>query len=101
MAEDHVAFEDAQQGIARPGDPLGHTDAAVHNMGFTTDSRFTSWTTDQSVAEGFAGKNGVILHTTIEEMQGRGVNIVSSPDIYGESELLLEGTIGNLGVMSP
>jgi hypothetical protein len=43
----------------------------------------------------------VILHTTIEEMQRRGVNIVGSPDRYSESELLLEGIIDNLNVARP
>ncbi len=58
----------------------------------------TSWTTDPEVAGGSAGKNGVILRTTIEEMQARGVNILESPDYYDESELLLEGRIEGLQV---
>ena len=61
----------------------------------------TSWSTDREVAEGFAGKNGVILQTTIEEMQARGVNIFESPDCFEESEILLEGRIGGLQVTQP
>lgn len=49
------------------------------------------WSTDPEVAEGFAGKDGVVLQTTIEEMQARGVNIFDSPDYYDEGEILLEG----------
>jgi hypothetical protein len=101
VAQGHNAFADAQQGIASPGDELGHADVFAHNAGDTWTSRLTSWTTDPEVAEGFAGKNGVVLQTTVEEMQARGVNIFESPDYYDESELLLEGRIGGLGLMEP
>jgi RHS repeat-associated protein len=101
LAQGHHAFEDAQRGIASPGDVAGHADVYAHNAGDTWTSRLTSWTTDRQVAEGFAGKNGVILRTTLEEMQGRGVNIFESPDQFDESELLLEGRIGGLPVMRP
>jgi RHS repeat-associated protein len=101
VAEDHQFFSEAQQGIARPGDPLGHADPVLHNQGFTYNSRLTSWSTDRSVAEQFAGKNGVILRTTIEEMQAQGVNILASPDAFGESEVLLEGIIPGLPVELP
>lgn len=73
----------------------------AHNAGDTSTSRMTSWSTDREVAEGFAGKNGVVLETTMEEMQARGVNIFDSPDSYYESEILLEGTIDGLGVTLP
>jgi len=46
----------------------------------------TSWSTEREVAEGFVGKNGVILRTTIEEMQDRSVNIRASPENFGESD---------------
>jgi hypothetical protein len=61
----------------------------------------TSWSTDREVAEGFAGKDGVILQTTIEEMQARGVNIFDSPDYFDESEILLGGTVDGLQVTQP
>ena len=63
--------------------------------------RLTSWSTDREVAEGFAGKNGVILETTIEQMQARGVNILTSPDAFDEAEVLLEGRIPGLQVTTP
>lgn len=102
VAQGHNAFEDARQGIASPGDTAGHADVYTHNAGDTWSSRLTSWSTNRAVAERFAGKDGgVILQTTIEEMQARGVNILWSPDSYGESELLFEGTIDGLQVTQP
>jgi hypothetical protein len=41
------------------------------------------------------------LRTTIEEMQAQGVNILASPDAFGESEVLLEGIIPGLPVELP
>jgi hypothetical protein len=64
-------------------------------------SRLTSWSTDRAVAQGFAGKNSVILQTTIEEMQASGMNIFESPDYFDESELLLEGRVRGLQVTQP
>ncbi len=101
VAQGHNAFEDAQRGIASPGDVAGHADVYAHNADDTWTSRLTSWSTEREVAEGFAGKNGVILQTTIEEMQARGVNMLWSPDYFDESELLFEGRIGGLQVTQP
>jgi len=102
VAQGHNAFEDAQQRIASPDDVAGHADVYAHNvLDDTWTSRLTSWSTEREVAEGFAGKNGVILQTTIEEMQARGVNILESPDVYEESEILLEGRIEGLQVTQP
>jgi hypothetical protein len=39
VAEGHHAFEDALEGVARPGDVLGHADPVRHNEGFTYNSR--------------------------------------------------------------
>ena len=79
----------------------GHADVYAHDAGDTWTSRLTSWSTEREVAEGFAVKNGVILETTIEEMQATGVNIFTSPDAYEEAEVLLEGRIGGLQVRQP
>lgn len=59
------------------------------------------FTTDRAIAEQFAGKSGVILETTIEELQARGVNVLASPDLFGESEVLVEGSVDNLRVSLP
>jgi hypothetical protein len=79
----------------------GHTDVFAHNADDTWTSRLTSWPTDREIAEGFAGKDGVILQTTHDEMLARGVNILDSPDSFEESEVLLEGTIDGLQVTQP
>jgi hypothetical protein len=93
---------DAQQGIASPGDVAGHADVYAHNvLDDTWGSRLTSWSTEREVAEDFADKSGVILQTTIEDMQAAGVNIFDSPDAYDESEILLEGRIEGLQVTQP
>jgi len=68
-------------------------DVFAHNSGDTWTSRLASWSTDRETAEGFAGKDGVILQTTIDEVLTRGVNIFDSPDSFEESEVLLEGTL--------
>jgi hypothetical protein len=104
VAQNHNAFADAQQGIASPGDETGETDVYAHNSGDTWTSRLTSWTTDPDVAEGFAGGKGgggVVLQTTIEEMQARGVNILWSPNLFDEEEILLEGRIEGVQVTRP
>ena len=79
----------------------GHADVYAHNAGDRWTSRLTSWSTDREVAEGFAGKNGVILQTSDEEMLARGMNILESPDAFDEAEILLEGKIGGLQVTQP
>jgi hypothetical protein len=73
----------------------------AHNAGDTYTSRLTSWSTDRGIAEDYAGKNGVILQTTLEEMQAQGVNILWSPDEFDEYEVLLEGRIEGLQVTQP
>jgi RHS repeat-associated protein len=97
----HNAFMDAENGTASPGDMNGHSDALAHNNGDTWTSRMTSWSTDRAVAEGFAGKNGVVLETTLAEIKARGVNVRMSPDQFDEGEILLEGRISGLRVMRP
>jgi hypothetical protein len=59
----------------------------------------TSWTTDTATAQQFAGKSGVILHTTVEDLQARGVNILASPDRFRESEILVQGRVEGLTVL--
>jgi hypothetical protein len=101
VADDHHAFSDALQGTAQPGDPLGHADVALHNQGFTTGSSLTSWSTDRAVAVQFAGKGGVVLETTIGELQARGITVLPSPDAFGEAEVLVDGVVTNVKVTNP
>lgn len=94
LNSDHHAYADGLQGVARPGNPLGHSDGALHNAGDTMNSRLTSWSTDKSVAADFmmsgAGNEGVILVTTIKQQAGR---MVASPDAFNELEVLLSGIV--------
>jgi hypothetical protein len=101
VATDHHAYDAAVRGIALPGDESGIVDAAAHNTGFTHGTALTSWTTDTRMAELFAGKDGVILQSTVEELRARGVNILASPDRFGESEILVQGRVEGLTVLRP
>ena len=76
---DHHAIDAAREGTALPGDAAGHAHPGMHNRGLTESSRLTSRTTDELVAGRFAGANGVVLETTIEELQRRGIQILASP----------------------
>lgn len=73
MAKTHEFFKDALEGRATPGDPEGPADVDLHNAGFAQGTSLTSWSTDQSVAESFAGKGGVVLQTTMEQLAAKGV----------------------------
>ncbi len=101
VSETHHAYGAALRGVAEPGDPLGNADALLHNLGETESSRLVSFSTDRVISEGFAGKNGVILQTTLEDLAARGITPIPSPDLYYESELLFEGPISGLGVVAP
>jgi hypothetical protein len=98
----HYRFADALQGRVVPGNPLGVDDVMMHNLGFTRDTRLTSWSTVRSIAKrDFAdvdGPGGVILETTIEELQARGIRILTSPDKFDEAEILVEGVFGGIPV---
>jgi hypothetical protein len=99
VATDHHAYDAAVRGIALPGDEAGIVDVVAHNTGFTKATALTSWTTDTKWAEWFAGKDGVILHTTVEELRARGINVLASPDRFNESEILVQGRVEGLTVL--
>lgn len=101
VASDHHAFDDAREGVARPGDPAGSADPDLHNAGFTPKTRLTSWSTSRQVAEGFAGEDGVVLETSIEDLQARGIPVLQSPDNFDEGEVLVEGIVDELSVSGP
>jgi RHS repeat-associated protein len=98
VATDHHAYDDAVQGVARPGDVNGVSDVALHNAGFTHGTDLTSWSTQLSTAEGFAGQGGVVLETTVGTLQRGGVQILRSPDAFNEAEILVKGLVGGLKV---
>lgn len=94
---DHPAYDDALRGTARPWG--GHSDPALHNGG-QNRSEFTSWTTDEAIAREVASEGngpGVVLRIANED--GPGYVRVPSPDVYGESEVLIQGTVSGADVV--
>ncbi|WP_235883971.1 putative T7SS-secreted protein [Saccharopolyspora elongata] len=93
----HPGYEDALNGRALPWG--GHTDPGLHNGG-DTRSEFTSWTTDlDGVARDAAGDGngpGVVLR--IPNADAPGYTRVESQDIYGESEVLIQGPVSGAEV---
>ncbi|GLL08360.1 type IV secretion protein Rhs [Dactylosporangium matsuzakiense] len=91
----HEGYADATKGTAIPwGD---HEDSALHNGG-TTDSVFTSWTTDEQIATDISEEGngpGIVLRVKRADVAGQ---ITASPDIYGESEVLLKGDVRGANV---
>ena len=88
MTEGHGGFDDAVDGIAKPRG--GHDSPELHNDG-DTESIFTSWSPDVSVADHFAtrfGKPGVKLKADIPKSQ-----LVESPDAHEEAEVLVTGVV--------
>jgi RHS repeat-associated protein len=92
VASDHPGYQDALNGNANPiGGPAS---AVEHNAG-NTSSEFTSWTTNPSVADWYAGGyDGVVLQKTFGADE-----LIGSPDKYGESELLIQGPVSGANVL--
>ena len=86
----------ARLGIVAPGDPQGTVTPKQHSVeDVSADSPYTSWTSNEQVARGFAnsrGPGGILLRVR------RGVPSASeqwrweySDDPWGEDEILLFG----------
>ncbi|USA53935.1 hypothetical protein NDN13_01705 [Acinetobacter sp. C32I] len=78
--------------------PKGGNATAEAHTGSQTNSKFTSWTTDINVARRFATEgnsgNGVILQKNIlENTMIRTQNSI----LFDESEVLIKGTVKELG----
>jgi RHS repeat-associated protein len=88
----HERFRLATLGTAIPRG--GHSSPERHNGG-DTDSIFTSWTTDQQVAEAEASFpfRGVVLTKKFPASR-----LVASPDEYDESEVLVIGPVTGASV---
>ncbi|WP_204053231.1 LamG-like jellyroll fold domain-containing protein [Microbispora siamensis] len=88
----HPKYPEASQGEAVPHG--GDATPAQHNGG-NTNSIYTSWTTDyEDVALDAAeelGPGGLVLRVPRSSIPGG--RIVESPDIYGESEVLITGRV--------
>lgn len=68
----------------------GSSTPAQHNGGLT-DSEFTSWTTNESVARTYGangGPGGSLLKKTVPKSE-----VIKSPDSFRESEVLLKGKV--------
>jgi len=99
----HPGLDDAMQGRVAPGNPSGTLTPEQHNLGGDlSDSPFTSWTHDPSVARSFAdsqGPGGVVLRTeTGAPPPGANWSWEQSPDVFHEQEVLLRGSRENLEV---
>lgn len=92
VPEGHPGYEDAANGTARPRG--GHSDPARHNGG-NTQSVYTSWSTnlDEVALDAASEGNGPGIVLRIPNQDTLGYMRVDSPDIYGESEVLIEGVV--------
>ena len=73
--------------------PPRHSSPYQHNSG-NTQSVFTSWTTDPGMAHAHAMPGGVVLKKTVPTS-----SLIESPDIFNESEVLLEGIVSGAEVI--
>ncbi len=89
----HPEHGNAANGIVKPGNINGSITPEQHNLGGVSESSpYTSWSRNQSVAEGYAGKNGIVLQLpTGAPRANDGWNWEWSPDEFREQELLLKG----------
>ena len=93
VTEGHPGYRAALEGKAIPRG--GHSDPVLHNMG-DTESVFTSWTTDRSMADFFAtkyGGPGVRLELTVPQSR-----VGWSPNVHQEAEVLLKGPVSGAKV---
>jgi hypothetical protein len=80
-----------------PGNLSGDISPEAHNLGGqAVDSQFTSWTRDPSIAFMHANKNGT-GGVVLKVPEGAPPSNASwswqwSPDVWGESEVLMRGT---------
>jgi len=102
----HPAIDAAREGSVIPGNVNGTISAAEHNAGgLSSNSPFTSWTTNIDIARGYAkseGPGGVLLRVPEgAPPPGASWSWHWSPDQYGESEVLLRGTRSGAEVFPP
>lgn len=96
VAKGHPGYENALQGIANPRG--GPQSALGHITGFT-DSPFTSWTSDPSVAARFAGDDGVVISRAFrlsDVLQSSSVpGFPGTDDLLSEYEYLIQGSVSD------
>ena len=96
VSRDHPGYDNALQGEAFPRG--GPSSALQHQTG-RTDSPFTSWSSDPSVAAGFAGNEGVIMQKEFDPAAAYFWKMPSGG--YGEQEVLIEGPVTGAGIYHP
>jgi len=93
--EPNPAYEPATNGEAYPRNPNSHIDVYSHNLE-NTDSKWTSWTTNRSVAVESAKSDGVVLENVFQPSE-----MTWSPDAFDEDEILIEGPVTGATVTTP
>ena len=94
----HPDYHNALKGEAHPMNLNSTTTAEQHNLG-DNNSMFTSWTRRRSVAVGFANqvrRPGVVLVKKFKIGE-----IVPSPDVFEEEEVLVPGIVRGAIVTPP
>jgi hypothetical protein len=102
--ESSPGFENAKNGVAKPRG--GNANPYEHNTK-TTESPYTSWTTDIEVAENFAMRpsgKGVVLQksvlksNTVNSPNTKAVLLKGKGKVVSESEVLLKGVVRGASV---
>ncbi|RYH63584.1 MAG: hypothetical protein EON54_07840 [Alcaligenaceae bacterium] len=100
----HPVLDAAKQGRVVPGNVNGTVSAEAHNLGGqAANSPFTSWTRDPAIAATHAGKGGpggVVLRVPQgAPSAGAKWSWEWSPDVWGESEVLMRGIRSGVEVL--
>ena len=96
VSRDHPGYDNALKGEAVPRG--GPNNALQHQAGLT-DSPFTSWSSDPSVADRFAGNDGIIRQKEFDPSADYFWRMPNSG--YGEEEVLIEGPVTGAGIYHP
>jgi hypothetical protein len=92
VPQGHPGYDNATQGIANP---WGGSESALGHITGNTNSPFTSWTSDPSVAAGFAKTDGVVMSKVFRLSDLIPSNTVPGAPDYGESEYLFKGSVSD------
>jgi len=92
VAKGHPGYDNALQGIANP---RGGSESALGHITGNTDSPYTSWTSDPSVAARFAKSDGVVLSRAFRLSDLLPSSSVPGAPDYGESEYLFKGSVSD------
>ena len=96
VSRDHLGYYNALNGEAIP---RGGPSSALQHQSGLTNSPFTSWSSDPSVAGRFAGNNGIILQKEFDSSADYFWRMPNSG--YGEDEALIKGPVTGAGIYHP